>query len=338
MTYKTEYKMPITLTLGILTSVSFGLVSLFAKTLSIDSQEIIFARSFLTFAISALFIVLVRKKSPFGKPENRVGLLFRGLVGYAAMSAYFLSLNHLTLGTATFIQFLSPLFTSILACYFLKENMNLKKILCITISLMGVAFISGVSPSGSIAGHTNLIHVGLSLLSALLGAVSYIMVKTMTDRGEEPEVIIFYFTGFSCLSSFFFSFQGLGKLFPLVHMKGMLFLTLLSLAACIGQFCLNYALKVGEASSVTATLYLTPLFATVFGLIFLRESLTLSFLIGGSLILLGQFFSSDAQAKAIPLEYSGENSKDLKDLRDLTFQDQDEEISEKCLDTVNGHK
>jgi hypothetical protein len=56
--------------------------------------------------------------------SNRKLLLLRGFFGTAALYTFFLTLQHLPLGTAVTIQYLSPIFTTIAAIFILKEKIN----------------------------------------------------------------------------------------------------------------------------------------------------------------------------------------------------------------------
>src|SRR3954466_1040154 len=102
-------------------SASFALMALFVKRVSheIPEGEVVLFRSVMVLAISAA-LALRRWRALAGVARGT--LLVRGLIGCASMFAYFYAIHHLKLGDAVLLTYLSPLFVSLMAPWFLRER------------------------------------------------------------------------------------------------------------------------------------------------------------------------------------------------------------------------
>src|SRR5258706_1363402 len=95
------------------------LVKLACRTL--PTGEVVLARAVMTLILS---YVMVRhaKLATFGTQRGR--LVIRGLLGFSALSCYYLSLARLPLADATTLQNTVPVLTALLAWWLLGERVG----------------------------------------------------------------------------------------------------------------------------------------------------------------------------------------------------------------------
>ena len=109
----------------------------------------------------------------------------RNVVHYAAQYGWFVALTLIPLAQLVSIEFTMPIWSAVLAVFFLGERMNGRKWLAVVLGLVGVAVI--VRPS---AGSVDLGQL-IALACALGFAISVVLVKSLT-RTESAVAIIFW--------------------------------------------------------------------------------------------------------------------------------------------------
>ncbi len=91
------------------------------KVTNIPAMEVVFFRCFVSMLLC--FVIIFREKADW-KGSNRKLLIARGLFGTLALYTFFVTLHNIPLGTAVTIQYLSPVFTTIIAIFLLKEKVK----------------------------------------------------------------------------------------------------------------------------------------------------------------------------------------------------------------------
>ncbi|HEX8906864.1 MAG TPA: DMT family transporter, partial [Longimicrobiaceae bacterium] len=107
----------------VLSAFFFSVMSLLVKLAGarIPSQEVVLVRAVVSLAVA--YALVVRAKP--GNWGRRKGLLvFRGLVGFAALSCFFYGVIHLPLADATVIQYTNPVWTAWLGAWLLDEALS----------------------------------------------------------------------------------------------------------------------------------------------------------------------------------------------------------------------
>jgi drug/metabolite transporter (DMT)-like permease len=172
-----------------LSALAFSMMSVLVKLASarLPIGEIVFARALLTLAIS---YVLVRRASlsPWGNQRGRLAV--RGLLGFAALGCYYVSLARLPLADATTLHFTQPIVTALLAWWLLGERVGWAAAFAIACGIGGVLLV--VHPGVPLSGGAEPTGVAVALLSAMFAAFAYVTVRQLS-RTEHPLVIVFYF-------------------------------------------------------------------------------------------------------------------------------------------------
>ncbi len=135
-----------------------------------DSVEVVFFRNGITMMVVALSIFKLPIKQVGGKPWL---LLFRALIGFASMLVFFYNIAHIPLADAITFSRTAPIFTAILAFFFLKEHMGWKAWLAVFIGFIGIVLV--MKPSGLMLSKTDL----FGLFSGLGAALAYTSVREL---------------------------------------------------------------------------------------------------------------------------------------------------------------
>ena len=253
----------------LLSSFSFAFDGAFAKVLSqnMDSVEVVFFRNGLTMCIVALSIFKLPIKQIGGKPWL---LLFRALIGFASMLVFFYNIAHIPLADAITFSRTAPIFTAILAFFFLKEKIGWKGWVAVFIGFIGIVCV--MKPDGIMLSKTDL----LGLCSGLGAALAYTSVREL-NKVYDTRVIVLAFvsTGtifpalFMLLSEFYhtpmFDFM-LGHFVLPVGVQ-WLYIFLMGLSGAIGQVYMTKAFATTKAGIVGAAGYSIIFFSLIIGIV-----------------------------------------------------------------------
>ena len=267
----------------LLSTLGFALMAATVKEVSgygIPVLEIVAARALVSGILS--FIDIRRKKlSVWG--VNKPLLLARGLVGALALICVYYSVTSLPLAEATILQYLHPVFTAILALWFLREAIQRSTVSCIALCLMGLMVM--VAPNFSNYGGTlpySWLSIGAAVTGALGSAVAYVIVKRLT-KTDDSSVIVFYFPFIALPVSLIL--LGNDFVIPGWHVIGLL--VLVGIFTQVGQIGLTKALSCEDASKATAYAYVQVIFSLLIGWLYFGEIPALTTYIGGGLIITG---------------------------------------------------
>jgi drug/metabolite transporter (DMT)-like permease len=267
----------------IMSAAGFALMGMLVKLTSaqgIPLFEIVAVRALVSALIS--YIDVRRKKiSLLGK---RKGLLVaRGLVGTFSLICVYYSVINIPFAEATVIQYLNPMFTAVLAVFFLRERLHLSTIFCILLSFGGLILI--VRPEFLFAKNSTpypLFPIIIALMGALGSGIAYVLVRKLS-LSEDPSVIIFYFPMIALPVSLFL----LGDDYVMPQGWTWLQLILVGVMTQVGQVGLTKAMQTETASRATSFSYLQVVFAAILGWLVFSEIPSLWTVIGAGLILFG---------------------------------------------------
>lgn len=266
----------------LISALGFSLMAACVKEVSglgIPVLEIVAVRSIVSAIIS--YADIKRKKIPlFG--HNKPLLVARGTVGTFALVCVYYAVITLPLAEATVLQYLHPVFTAVLALFFLKEIIQRSTVLCIIISLLGLFVI--IQPNLQIDNgvHYPWFSIAAGVLGAFGSAVAYVIVKKLT-KTDDSSVIIFYFP----LVALPISIIMLGDDFVMPSLTALGILILVGIFTQVGQVGLTKALHCADANKATAYAYVQVLFSVFIGWAYFSEVPVLTTVVGGGLIMVG---------------------------------------------------
>lgn len=241
--------------------------------------EIVAARSLVSLVIS---YVDVRRKGISLWGTHRTLLVARGVIGALALICVYYAVMTLPLAEATLLQYMHPLFTALLALLLLKEGIQPATVICILLSIAGLAIMvdpgifNGASPA------LPWFNVSIALAGALGSAVAYVLVRRLSGH-EDASVIIFYFP----LIALPLSVTLLGDQFVVPDTDALILLLLVGIFTQIGQLGLTHAMRCEAAGKAAAYSYVQVIFAVLLGWVVFDEIPSLWTWVGGGLIISG---------------------------------------------------
>lgn len=258
----------------ILAGIFFALMNVSVKYVPhIPAIEIILFRSLFSLIFS--FLILKKQHVPvFG--NNKKLLILRGVVGSIGLIAFFYTLQKIPLASAVTIQYSSPIFTTILGIFLVKERVKPIQFLWFGISFAGVFVLQGFDT------RVNLLYGSIGVVSALFSGLAYNVIRKLKNT-EHPLVIIFYFPLVTL------PFAGLVSYFTWVQPEGWDWAILLWIGICTqaAQYFMTIAYQNANVAKVSSLSYLGILYALFFGFFLFGETFGLMSYVGMALVLAG---------------------------------------------------
>ena len=228
----------------------FSVMSLGVSVASarLPTGEIVLARGVVTLVASYAMLRQARVE-PWG--TRRGALALRGLLGFGGLSFYYLSLAYLPLADATTIHNTTPILTTLLAWWLLREGVGWSTVFALACGIAGVSLV--VHPSG--AG-LDPVGVGVSLGAMTCSAFAYVTVRQLA-RTEHPLRIVWYFPLIATPLAIPWALATWVTPTP----REWLLLLGIGLATQVGQVFLTRALAIERAGRVTSVGYVQVAFA-----------------------------------------------------------------------------
>lgn len=201
-------------------------------------------------------------------------------------------LQYLTSSEASILLASMPVFTLILASYFLREETSLLQKLSVMLSVAGVVYIT--ANKGASLNFTNIKGVTMILLSALSFSVYSILVKKLARNFTILEMsyimIVISFIFFNAMSLVRHVIKGTaGSFFAPLSEPGFIvaFVYLGVLSSLVTSLLTNYALSKIDASKMCVFTNLSTVISIIAGVVFLKENIYFYHLIGSLMIISG---------------------------------------------------
>ncbi len=258
----------------IISALSFSVLNILVKDLRhFNVYQIVFFRSIITLFFT---IPLLVKNNVNLLGNERKLLLARGIVGFVAMTLFFISLKYLKTGTAVSIRYISPIFAAIFAVFLLKEKIKWNQWMYFFIAFLGVLILKGFDSEVSTLGFLFVI------ASAVLTGLIFILIRKIGTR-DHPLVIISYFMGISALIS------GVFTLFYWTTPTNTEWLRFVSLGVFgyFGQYYMTKAFQTSEINKSAPLKYIEVVFTMLAGVFWLDEKYTFIGLIGAGIVIIG---------------------------------------------------
>jgi drug/metabolite transporter (DMT)-like permease len=215
-----------------------------------------------------------------------------GFVGYGVSLGFqFVGTKLSTASNGALVTSATPAFILIFAPFLLAEKTTTRRIIALIISTLGVAAV--IDPRNAELSPA-LFWGNMSLLAAALTWALYsVLVRKVTQTADVVTSTAIMLAGglptSLLLSGWEIKTQGLGTITWGI-ICGILFLGIISTA--IAMFLWNYAFAELPAAVASLTFFAQPVVGSLLGWLFLKETITPLFLIGGVLIAIGLVISS----------------------------------------------
>ena len=259
--------------------VLFSLMGVAVKSLrEIPLSQVVFFRAVISLALG---YVQIRGLgiSPWGNQKR--ALVVRGLIGTTGLFCYFYTLQHLAFAEAVTIQYLSPIFSAIVAIAFLREEATAWQWFFLLGGFFGVWLMKGAIPAST----------GFALWIGLIGAVSsafaYSLVRKIARR-DHPYVIVFYFplVTLPIVAPFAYAQWVTPTAWQWAGLVSV------GLFTHFGQIFMTRAYQLDKITSTTQLNYLQIVFATVLGAVIFHEIIAPRTIVGIILIVAASLLST----------------------------------------------
>ncbi len=247
-----------------------------------NSAELVFYRSL--FGLMAIYVYIFAKKLPLATPVMGKQMS-RALVGFASLVLFFYAIAHLPLATAVTLNYTSALFLALLMPLMLHEKPKPILYAMILVGFIGVVML--LKPSFA---KQDLAAGAVGLLSGFGAAFAYVHVKQLGNVGEPDWRTVFYFTLISTIAS---GFWMLLQSYTALTWNDMPTLLGLGTSATIAQLAMTRAYRTGKTLTVASLAYTTVIFASLFGVLFWQEALSLSEYVAIGIIILSGIVSAN---------------------------------------------
>jgi drug/metabolite transporter (DMT)-like permease len=259
-------------------TLAFALANVFVKQLShLPAMEIVFFRC-LTGSLFCFYGL--RRAGADWKGSNHKQLVLRGLFGTTSLYFFFVTVQNIPLASAMTIQYLSPIFTTIIAVFLLRENVRALQWLFYAIAFSGVLFIERFDV------RISFFFVLIGVISAFCSGVAYNLVRSLRER-EHPLTVVLRFQLIGMIAGFIFT------IFNWQTPRGWdwFYLFMVGLLSQLGQIFLTNALQKEKAASVAIVNYSGLIYGLLFGWFLFGERQTVESVIGMCLVVCGVVLS-----------------------------------------------
>jgi len=229
-----------------------------------------------------IYVVLIQGLSLRNLPWKKLFLL--GLLNTALPFTLIATGEvYLTASLGSILNATTPIFTMVLATFFLKERLTLVRVMALIMGFLGVVIIMGWHPLTLTPSRA------MAILCCLLGALFYGIggiYASKTVKGFPPTVVAFGQILTSAIILTPFALFSWPHEWPNASVIGSL-LGLGVLSTALAYFCYFHLMKrVGPTKTLTVT-YLIPIFGILWGTLFLKESVAMTSFLGLALVLSG---------------------------------------------------
>ncbi len=217
-----------------------------------------------------------------GLKTDRLGLhLLRGTLSSFSVMANFYAFSVIPLAEAVSYSFATPIFTTILAVFILKEKIRLPRILAIAAGFGGMLVL--LRP-----GHAPLSPGIAAALGAAVTVALAIVIVRILSRTDSPRVITVYSLLFTLPVSFVFALP----VWVWPDGRTLLLLVFTGLLASITQLSLSKALFEAEASALMPLDFTRLIFSALVGYFLFAEQPGLNTYIGSAIIMASALYAA----------------------------------------------
>lgn len=265
-------------------AVFFGIVPLLVQTITAGGGSG-FVAAFYRFLLSVpvLCLYLRLKKIPLRVTRQELGqILLITLFGYGGTTLLlFNSYHYMPSGMATTVHFMYPVFTILGSMLFLKEKVQMRKLLCAALCVAGVLLMG----SGGADGEVKPLGLGLALVSGMTYAF-YILYLDKSSLRTMPELKLILYMNLIAAALLGTTLAGTGAF--VWRMEASAWIAALALAAggsFVGAFLFQRGVRLIGPQSAAILSTFEPITSLLVGVLFCHEHLTLTSAAGCILIL-----------------------------------------------------
>ncbi len=262
--------------------VTFGTLAPFVRNINVSSGELALYRAILAASLIAVVLLATKQRIPFEKIKKEVPLL---LASGVAMGINWILLfeayKYTTVSAATLSYYFAPVIVTVVCPILFKEKLTKKQILCFVMSTVGLVMITGI---GDMGGSRGMIGILFGLGAACFYATVILLNKFIKNVEGIHRTFLQFLSAIVVLIPYVMLTSGvtLGNLDGF----GWFNLLIVGLVHTGVTYCLYFSsLKELPGQKAAILSYIDPLVAVLISVTILNETMTMSQVFGGILIL-----------------------------------------------------
>lgn len=260
----------------------FGTLGLFVRNISVSSGELALYRAVLAALLLTGFFVLSKQHIPLSKVKKEIPLLLASGVAMGInWILLFQAYKYTTVSAATLSYYFAPVIVTVVCPFLFREKLTVKQIICFIMSTVGLVLIIGI---GDVNGDSNIIGILFGLGAAVFYATVILLNKFIKKVEGIHRTFLQFIAAIITLTPYVLCTSGitLGSL----NNIGWINLLIVGLVHTGITYCMYFSsLKELPGQKVAILSYIDPLVAVLISVTVLGETMTMSQVIGGMLIL-----------------------------------------------------
>jgi drug/metabolite transporter (DMT)-like permease len=262
----------------------FGTIGIFRRYIPLSSEMLACTRGFLGGFFLLVCILIKGKSFKFGFSKKQIFLLsVTGVVLGANWIFLFESYNYTSIAVSTLCYYMQPTIVMLLSPVLFQEKLTLKKLVCVIISIVGIALVSGV---------TNISDIGLSDIKGIifgLGAADlYSMVIILNKKNPIDDVygktIVQLFSAAIILLPYLFLKEDINDIS--LNTTALIMIFVVGILHTGIAYALYFGSMNGLKSQTVAVMsYIDPISAIILSAVLLKEKMTILSIIGAIMVM-----------------------------------------------------
>ncbi len=277
----------------------FGTLSIFVKNINLTSGEIALYRAILAAIVIGIFLLFSKQKiNIFDYKKELILTCISGIAMGFNWVFLFEAYNYTSVSIATLSYYFAPIIVTILSPLNFKEKMNIKKWICFIMSTVGIILITGF---GELDNRNNLLGIVFGLLAATLYATVILLNKLVKKLSGIQRTFIQFLSATFILIPYVLLTSGIN----IVTMDGTswIYLLIVGIIHTGITYCMYFtSLKEMAGQQAAILSYIDPLVAILISVVILQETMTITQIIGGSLILIFTLLNEISISKCIKVK------------------------------------
>ncbi|MBP9997420.1 MAG: EamA family transporter [Lachnospiraceae bacterium] len=261
----------------------FGTIAPFVRYIPLSSGEVALCRAILAVLLIGVFLLVSKNTISFDKIKKQIPLL---IVSGAALAFNWILLfeayKYTTVSMATLCYYFAPVLVTLICPIVFKERITGKQIICSVMSTVGIVLIIDIKDI--FGGSNNIVGILFGLGAAILYATVVILNKFGKEVGGIQRTFFEFVAAVIILLPYVFFTSGYNV--TTLDIKGLVALIIVGLVHTGITYCMYFSSLDELTGQKTAILsYIDPLVAILVSVLILNESMNISQIIGGILVL-----------------------------------------------------
>lgn len=261
----------------------FGTLAPFVRKIGVSSSQLSLYRAVLAASLIGLFLLLTGRKLPIRQLKKELLLL---MASGACMAINWILLfeayRYTTVAIATLSYYFAPVLVTAASSVLFHEKLTKKQIFCFIMSTLGIVIITGIPGSGG--GSSNGLGILCGLGAAVLYAGCILLNKSIRGVGGIERTFLQFLAAIIVMVPYVALSDGVNP--GAMDTMGWICLLVVGLVHTGITYCMYFtAVEHIPGQTLAILSYIDPLVAVIIGVVILGEPLTVSQIIGGSMIL-----------------------------------------------------